>query len=680
MKRFLAILLGVMTMATLFACGADPSDTIVPDATDIANDDTDAPATSAPETNAPDTDVNETNAPVLDEPSDATDTEGNGKHVVALLMGRARLPGISGKYNTWQNNGHSPDASDETGRRDIASVCYPSIGLYDVTDPDYQEYMMQLCKMSYIDTLNYYLSSVSDLEDGSWWGDSFKKTTLPMLEKYGLSTTARLEDPDNAIPESGDTTAVRNAFSGILQLLGDTVLEIDERPVLAQFKVTDLTSEDILKWKDEHLAKYGVVPFFMLREASTYYTKYKNCVDGFFGWCDSTDINSLPLQYTENVGDYRRYITADEAMVNHDLYVERIKNLIANGKIASYYSEGLNPGFDDLAVWGWGTGPRKIERGENCELYEYKWQSAVKNGFPMVDIVTWDDWGEATVIEPTLEYGVEYLEITRKYAAEFKGIEANTASLELPGWIYKIRKTTTDKTILDKMAEASDLIANGRFDEAEAIVKPYVASLNIPETSKDFFQYPTTPTKVIGESDAPVPTQGANGEEIFNPTADTYIKIATNKNADAGIEELVKVKSADSTNLTRHGYFKFDTAKTQLSAVKKATLRLYCKFASTKPEEVASRDIKLYATSADWTECTFSWDEKPTPAEKLAEIESDTFKGKTWIEIDVTDYVNAHLGEKIAFVMINEGQDTENNHLEFYSREAAEFKPELVIE
>lgn len=665
------MLLCALIMMPLVSCGSEQNDTTKsPDTTLEPANETNAPETNAPETDAPETELQGGS----EEPMD------NGKHVVALLMGRARLPGISGKYNTWQNNGHSPDASDAEGRRDIASVYYPSIGLYDVTDPDYQEYMMQLCKMSYIDTLNYYVSSVADLENGSWWGDSFKKTTRPLLEKYGLSTTARLEDPDRAIPESGDTTAVRNAFSSMIELLGDTVLEIDGRPVLAQFKVTDLTSDDILKWKDEHLAKYGVVPFFMLREASTYYTKYGSCVDGFFGWCDSTDINSLPLEYTENVGDYRRYVTASEAKINHDLYVNRIKDLIANGKIASYYSEGLNPGFDDLAVWGWGTGPRKIERGDNCELYEYKWQAALKNDFPMVDIVTWDDWGEATTIEPTLEYGVDFLEITRKYAAEYKGIEANTASLELPGWIYKIRKTTTDKAILDKMAEASELIASGKFDEAEAIVTPYVTSLNVPATSKEFFKYPTTPTKIITEEIAPAPTKGANGEEIFNPTADTFIVISTGKNADSGVDELVKVKSADSTKLTRHGYFKFDTAKTQLTAVKKATLRLYCKFASTKPEEVASRNINLYATSTDWTECSFAWNEKPAPTEKLANIESSTFKNRIWIEIDVTDYVNAHLGEKIAFVMINEGLDTENNHLEFYSREAESNHPELVIE
>ena len=607
------------------------------------------------------------------------------KHVVAVIMGRARLPEISGKYNTWQNSGkdlaHNPDKVDENGLRDIASVYYPSIGLYDVTDPDYQEYMMQLCKMTYIDTINYYVSSVSDLKDGSWWGDSFKKTTLPLLEKYGLSATARLEDPDKAIDENGDTTALKNAFTDIIELLGDTVLKINERPVLAQFTVSGITPDTVEDWKVEHFANYGVVPFFMVREASTFLAdKWNYAVDGYYGWAELDDVNSLPLEYTENNGDYRRYATAEQAINNHKYYLERIKELIAEGKV-TYYAEGLCPGFDDIAVWGWGTGPRKIERGENCALYEYKWQSAVENDFPMVDIVTWDDWGESTTIEPTLEYGVDYLEITRKYAAEYKGIEANAASLELPGWIYKIRKTTNDKEIIAKMNEASQLIADGKFDEAEEIVTPFVTALNIPDTSKEFFNYPTTPTRpMVSEIISPLPVPSENGGEVFFPTADTYIKISTSKTTDAGIEKLIKVKHADSAGLTRHAYIKFDTSKTGLEKVEKATLRLYCTFASTKPEEIASRDINLYAASTAWHEESFSWDSKPTLIEKLLDIESDIFKGKFWIEIDVTDYVNAHIGEVFAFAIINEGVDTDNNHLEFNSREADAYKPELVIE
>lgn len=661
MKLIRTAILYIIAMTLLASCG------VTSENTENNADTTLAPQT---ETNAPETGDTEVVPP---------EGEVEKKQVIAVVMGRARLPEISGKYNTWQNSGHNPDVSDSLGIRDISSVYYPSIGLYDVTDPDYQEYMMQLCKMSYIDVINYYVHSLTDLEDGSWWSESFKKTTRPLLEKYGIKSTARLEDPSKAVADGNDTK-VQSAFSGILELLGDTVWTIDGRPVLSQFTVSGITSSTIDEWKAEHLAKYGVTPFFMLREAGTYLSsKWNKSVDGYYGWCELDDINSLDLQYSENNGDYRRYATLEQAKVNHDLYTARTKSLIENGTV-KHYAEGLCPGFDDIAVWGWNTGPRKIERGDNAELYKYKWQSAVSNDAEMVVIPTWDDWGESTTIEPTLEYGTEYLEVTQKYAAEYKGIEAHSASLELPAWIYKIRKTTDSSAVLEKMNEASALIADGKFAEAEAMVKPLAEALEIPMTSKEFFNYPTTPTTVISETVAPKPTVGENGEEVFTPTADTYIKISASQNLDAGIEELIKVKAADSTSLTRYGYLKFDISASEKSDISKATLRLYCKFASTKESEVQSRDVNLYAAPEDWAECSFSWSTKPTLGEKLLDVDSSIFKNRTWVELDVTEYVKAKQDGILSFALVNEGADTENNHLELHSREAAEFKPELVIE
>lgn len=675
MKKLTMLLLCALATMLLISCGTTPADT--QEGADTTSD--------AAKDTTENTDTSETNTAENDQPETANKVEGNGNHVVALLMGRERIPGISGQYGAWQKDGkdlaHTPDKVHENGLRDIASVYYPSIGLYDVTDPDYQEYMMQLCKMTYIDTLNYYISIASDVDEGNWWGDSFTKTTLPLLEKYGLYATARLERPGSTSAAKADINTVKTAFTKILQKLEDRVLTIDGKPVLSQFSVAGITPGLVEDWKEEYLAEYGVSPFFMLSTLENLSAQWMSTADGYYGWIelDGDDVKNLPLEYTANKGDYRRYATAEQAINNHGYHLSRIKNLISQGNI-TYYSDGLCPGFDDIAVWGWGSGPRKIERGETA-LYESKWQSAVENNFPMVNIPTWDDWGEGTTIEPSLQYGIDYLEITRKYAAEYKDIEANTASLELPGWIYKIRKTVTNKSILQKMTEASQLIADGKFEEAEAIVKPYVISLNIPATSKDFFNYPTTPTIPLGgETTSPFPTQGRNGEEIFFPTADTYIKLSTGKQTDAGTEALVKVKRADSSSLTRYGYFKFDTTNTQLTAVKKATLRLYCSFANTKETEIASRDINLYTAGTDWTEQSFSWATKPAVGEKLVDIESSTFKSKTWIEIDVTDYVNANLGKTIAFALLNEGKDTDNNHLEFNSREAAGQKPELVLE
>ena len=661
MKKFLTAIIAVLLMLSLFACGT-PEDTTNPDDT----------ATAPTSIDVPDTPVDEV---------------GNGKHVVAIVMGGERTAAYSGSYSTWNNPGkelkHQPDKVDENGLRDIASTLYPSIGLYDVTDPDYQEYMMQLCKMTYVDTINYYIENTARLNEGAWWGDNLKNNVIPMLRKYGLNSTARLTRPINSMSSADDTASIINAFSNIINTLDDTVLKIDGRPVLAQFTMQGVNAQTVEDWKIEHFAKYGVVPFFMLAQREGYLSEdWLQSVDGYFGWVDADFGGKLSLQGSQRVGDYKYYVTAEQAIINHDLHVQQINELVEQGKI-SFYSESVTPGFDDVAVWAWGNSePRKIERGENCELYVYKWQSVIKNNAQMVTIPTWEDWGESSGIEPTLQYGVDYLEATRKYAAEYKGIEANTASLELPGWIYKIRKTTEDKEILAVMDTASQLIADSKYDEAEALVRPYVTSLNIPATSKEFFNYPTTPTTPLNadESDeGKTPT--VNGDtEIWTPTADTYVTFKNQKETDAGKEDKIRIKSAYATNLTRHAFIQFDTSASTFEGASKATLRIYCSNARTSEYEVAGRDINVYASNADWKEESFSWLTQPERLEKVADTDNTAFRPGNWIEIDVTEYLKNNFGKKISFLICNEGADTEENHVDFSSKESGKNAPQLIIE
>ena len=666
MKRLFTVISLMAMLLSLFACGAPigtTADSTAPQGTD-ATPDTDASG-------------NKTEAKI--------DEIGNGKHVVALLMDHERTAAYSGSYHTWSNSGkdlkHQPDKTTEDGLRDIASVYYPSIGLYDVTDPDYQEYMMQLCKMTYVDTLNYYISTLSEVKDGAWWGDNLEINVVPMLEKYGLNATARLEKPRNSMKSENDSATIIEGFTTILNKLGNRVLRIDGRPVIAQFSIVGLTAEMVEDWKLDYFSKYGTVPFFMATAYESYMSDdWNDTIDGYFGWAGLEDRTELGLQFSQNVGEYPLYVTLEQALNNHPLQIKRIEELVKQGKI-NFYSESVTPSFDDIAVWGWNTTPHKIEGGENNELYEFKWQSAVANNAQMVTIPTWDDWGEASTIEPTLQYGIDRLEITRKYAAEYKGIEANTASLELPGWIYKIRKTTSDANILADMERASNLIAESRYDEAEALVKPYVQALNIPATSKDFFDYPTTPTTPLApvESDEGK-TATLNGDkEIWNPTADTYVAVTSTKNVDSGKEEKMRVKNAYATNLSRYAFIQFDTSATSFEGVEKATLRLYCTHSTKNEEEIAGRDINLYATVADWQEETFSWKTKPLVTEKIADVDTTDLHIGQWLEIDVTEYLKYNFGKKISFSLQNDGADTEENHLDFATKEAGSNIPELVI-
>jgi hypothetical protein len=101
---------------------------------------------------------------------------------------------------------------------------------------------------------------------------------------------------------------------------------------------------------------------------------------------------------------------------------------------------------------------------------------------------------------------------------------------------------------------------------------------------------------------------------------------------------------------------------------------------SMKAEEVAIRDYKLYVCSPEWTESSFNWDTKPELGEKLLDVDTTSDYNKKYFEMDVTEYVKAHMGETITFVLCNEGASSSNNHMDLGSREHAGQEPQLVIE
>jgi hypothetical protein len=115
------------------------------------------------------------------------------------------------------------------------------------------------------------------------------------------------------------------------------------------------------------------------------------------------------------------------------------------------------------------------------ETYRWRWSQAIDSGFPVIIIPTWNDWMEGTIIEPSVEFGTKYLDITRDYAAKFTGARPSKADLRTPLWIYKIRKTATDEKVLRAMTKASDLVRTGRFDRAEKLVKPWADKLKVDQ-------------------------------------------------------------------------------------------------------------------------------------------------------------------------------------------------------
>lgn len=93
--------------------------------------------------------------------------------------------------------------------------------------------------------------------------------------------------------------------------------------------------------------------------------------------------------------------------------------------------------------------------------YERTLREALGSGAPIVQIATWNDWGEGTGIEPTEEFGYRDLETTRR----LRGMSKYTAvDLRLPIRLYQLQKTKGSDA--KKLEEVSRLLFADRVKEA----------------------------------------------------------------------------------------------------------------------------------------------------------------------------------------------------------------------
>jgi hypothetical protein len=115
----------------------------------------------------------------------------------------------------------------------------------------------------------------------------------------------------------------------------------------------------------------------------------------------------------------------------------------------------------------------------------------------------------------------------------------------------------------------------------------------------------------------------------FNPTDDTY---ANEKSASEthGTETVLKYKN--DSGARRQPYLKFTVSGTE-SPVIEAKLRLY--------NNLAASNVTLYDVSdTSWTEGSLTWNNKPAMGAVIQTITDPA--ADTWIEFDVTNYINGN--------------------------------------
>lgn len=338
----------------------------------------------------------------------------------------------------WKMNTKNPNIIEPGGQRQIASHYYPQIGPYDSSDPDVIEYHLLLMKMSGVDgvLIDWYGVQGTNGDIGSLLNSS--NALIDKMDDFGMEFAVVLEDRFSANIGQAEANVAYlrdNYFNNpqyIRQGAGDDPLLMTFGPI---------TFEQEWQWT-QILAQAG------------------------------EDVDFLPLWYESNDagvnadGEYS-WVWEDEALddfLSHiaNFYQHRAPNLdVAAGSAF--------PGFDDFYQEGGAGGGYFNIPHDNGQTLASTLSLAAQHAAAVdfVQLVTWNDFGEGTMFEPTVETGYDYLVQLQQHS----GTPYDQDELELVHDLYLARKefegNAATQTTLDQVAS---LLAELRISEAQILL------------------------------------------------------------------------------------------------------------------------------------------------------------------------------------------------------------------
>lgn len=86
----------------------------------------------------------------------------------------------------------------------------------------------------------------------------------------------------------------------------------------------------------------------------------------------------------------------------------------------------IGPGYDERELAGPGRSSRHRDRDDG-NFYEGSFLQAIESGASVIAIETWNEFHEASDIADSVEFGRQYIDLTRQYVELFKSSRANAA-------------------------------------------------------------------------------------------------------------------------------------------------------------------------------------------------------------------------------------------------------------
>jgi Glycosyl hydrolase family 99 len=331
----------------------------------------------------------------------------------------------------WKMGNKNPDIMDANGRREIASHYYPLIGPYHSGDRDVIENHLLMMKYSGIDGILIDWYGTYDLNDYRANKEN-AEALIDMLDEVGLEYAIVYEDrflPN--IVDAGLAPAVVTAAKTDMAYMqnnyfGDAnYIKIGGKPLLLNFGPITLTTPD--NWTNA-FANLDPKPQFLTL------------------WFESAEAGA------NAAGEYS-WVYQDNTHITN-FYANRAPNL--GFSIGSAY-----PGFNDYYAQGGGGAAIGWTIPHGATL-DQTLAMATNAGADYLQLITWNDFGEGTMIEPTVEFGYSYVEKIKAFA----GVQGANVFEEISR-LYELRiQYKGNATVQNKLDRAFGFFVSMQPDKA----------------------------------------------------------------------------------------------------------------------------------------------------------------------------------------------------------------------
>ena len=332
----------------------------------------------------------------------------------------------------WTMANCNPNQKDGDGRRQIASNYYPLIGPYASSDATVLNYHALLMKYSGLEgvMIDWYGTQdkydyPANLKNTEALVEAIVRVGLKFAIVYEDATLDGLDESSKVAQAQRDMRYLETNF-----FKKDNYVKVDGKPLLMIFGPQQVQKPEL--WTNIFSILSTKPTFVVLNGFSHCATNASNANSaGEFLWVNPSPDYSKASQY-------------------------------------SCYIGGAMPGFDDYyKEGGWGDGYTTYAH-EDGALFDRQLSAAKTAGLDMLQVSTWNDFGEGTNIEPTVEYGYRYLTKLQ----QFCGVSYQESHLKLIHRWYelKVQYAGNSGTAKEYLSQAFYYLIALQPDKAEALM------------------------------------------------------------------------------------------------------------------------------------------------------------------------------------------------------------------